>query len=620
MGFDSNAKWIWVNKSPESNEYAYFAQKFNVDNTSNISLYIAAESDYIAYVNGKMVDFGQFAGFPNRKYYDTLDIGSFCCCGQNVLELAVRYEGKNTSCRIDSGAGVIFAVKQGDNTLAFSSSNTLGALHSSYVQHKVKSITVQLGLSSAMKYAEEMTLCPSVEVEMSYKLLPCPIKKCEHLAIEKGVRLDGTNIFDFGREITGFLRVGFKCKKETTVTVAYGEHIADSNVRRFIHDRDFSLDFTCKEGENYFEQYFVRLGMRYAEVLCDEDVEILSVELLPTLYPLTEKGTDLVGLDKTIYDVCVRTLRLSMNRHYEDCPWREQALYVLDSKNQMLCGYYAFKETEFPRAILEFISHGQRADGLLELTTPSKDGPSIPFFSVMYPVTVWEYVKYTNDVSLVEEIIDTLLDIMSKFVDRQASNGLIPNFPKPYWNFYEWSYGSDGGDSGDNVKFDLILNCAIVISAEKLKELCEMTGRKFELDTDKIKKAIVENFYNAENGLFHCSSLDKNLYTQLGNAFALLVGLGDERTVKAIKEDKTLVPATLSTAGFVYDALLNYSMDEANYILSDIREKYKYMLDCGATSFWETIEGEAAFGGAGSLCHGWSALPVYYYNILKDYI
>ena len=40
------------------------------------------------------------------------------------------------------------------------------------------------------------------------------------------------------------------------------------------------------------------------------------------------------------------------------------------------------------------------------------------------------------------------------------------------------------------------------------------------------------------------------------------------------------------------------------------------MLREGATSFWETELGEAAFADAGSLCHGWAALPVYYYSIL----
>ena len=40
------------------------------------------------------------------------------------------------------------------------------------------------------------------------------------------------------------------------------------------------------------------------------------------------------------------------------------------------------------------------------------------------------------------------------------------------------------------------------------------------------------------------------------------------------------------------------------------------MLDAGSDTVWETILGEADFNGAGSLCHGWSALPVYYYEVL----
>ena len=40
------------------------------------------------------------------------------------------------------------------------------------------------------------------------------------------------------------------------------------------------------------------------------------------------------------------------------------------------------------------------------------------------------------------------------------------------------------------------------------------------------------------------------------------------------------------------------------------------MLDAGATTVWETADGAAAFDNAGSLCHGWSAIPVYYYATL----
>ena len=60
-------------------------------------------------------------------------------------------------------------------------------------------------------------------------------------------------------------------------------------------------------------------------------------------------------------------------------------------------------------------------------------------------------------------------------------------------------------------------------------------------------------------------------------------------------------------------------MDEKRYkviVLADIERQWGHMLDEGATSFWETILGEADFEGAGSLCHGWSAVPIYIFTKL----
>ena len=54
-----------------------------------------------------------------------------------------------------------------------------------------------------------------------------------------------------------------------------------------------------------------------------------------------------------------------------------------------------------------------------------------------------------------------------------------------------------------------------------------------------------------------------------------------------------------------------------DHILADIDRRYKRMLDAGATSFWETEKGDRDFDLAGSLSHGWSAMPVYYYSILN---
>ena len=77
-----------------------------------------------------------------------------------------------------------------------------------------------------------------------------------------------------------------------------------------------------------------------------------------------------------------------------------------------------------------------------------------------------------------------------------------------------------------------------------------------------------------------------------------------------------VIAATLSTNGFIYDALLKTGARYKEYILNDIKNKYEKMLKSGATTFWETEKGDADFNGVGSLCHGWSALPAYYLSRL----
>ena len=70
---------------------------------------------------------------------------------------------------------------------------------------------------------------------------------------------------------------------------------------------------------------------------------------------------------------------------------------------------------------------------------------------------------------------------------------------------------------------------------------------------------------------------------------------------------------------FRFDALLKADFERfKSVILDEIDRDYLYMLRGGATSFWETIMGESdIIGVCGSLCHGWSALPIYYYEILN---
>ena len=103
---------------------------------------------------------------------------------------------------------------------------------------------------------------------------------------------------------------------------------------------------------------------------------------------------------------------------------------------------------------------------------------------------------------------------------------------------------------------------------------------------------------------------------------AILCGAADSNSVLRIcdaltDESSELVKITLSMKCFKYDALLSFDESKySEYVLSDIRRVYRKMLDFGSTTVWETEKGESDFGNAGSLCHGWSAMPIYYFHKL----
>jgi hypothetical protein len=122
-----------------------------------------------------------------------------------------------------------------------------------------------------------------------------------------------------------------------------------------------------------------------------------------------------------------------------------------------------------------------------------------------------------------------------------------------------------------------------------------------------------------EDGLF-TMKMGERIYTQLANSVAILNGFTTSEEAKRICEKlctEELYASGLSMKVFKYDALLQ--TDEAGYkqyILDDMRKDFSVMIAAGATSTWETIEGAVAFENAGSLCHGWTALPVYYFHRL----
>ncbi len=640
MSMSELSKWIWASGLEGNDIYCDFYEEFDYSGDGALSFKVSADSNYALYINGTWVESGQYPDFPYYKIYDEFDITKFCRRGKNSLAVTVWHYGEYNMSYFPGKPALRYELSSGDKLIAYSRAGIPCRRSVEYENGACKWITGQLGYSfhydatanDGWRLGELNGFEPAVTVEQDLPLSLRPIKKltvadrveCETLIAENGTHF----LYDIGREEVGYLTLKLTSEKKQKLLITYGEHIIDGCVRRRIGSRDFSMEVTVGEGETVYMNPYRRLGLRYLEVFAEAPIVPEYVSVCPVFYPLGRKqGVKLENeLDRRIYDVCVRTLELCMHEHYEDCPWREQALYCLDSRNQMLCGYYAFGETEFPRANLKLMSRERREDGLLSICFPTANHLAIPSFSLHYFTQVWEYYCESKDADFLREIYPKLCSVLKVFTDRIDESGCATSFVgKQYWNFYEWEDGLSGNlGSADGECYEAALNLLLIIAIRNMCKISDVIGSDnvFEPMIQALTEGVRKRFYKADEGIFY-NREDDGKVSELVNSLAILAGAVSDEEAEAIAEriaspeTSGLTPATLSMLCFKYDALLTVNKEKyRDVIINDIRVKYGKMLDEGATSFWETEDGAAAFGNAGSLCHGWSALPIYYYELL----
>lgn len=626
------ANWIWVNKKAQADEYAEFVFDFECeDSKEDIFINIACDSNFNVYVNEKIAGFGQCADFPHYKFYDTISLKD-CKKGKNTVRVIVWYYGKDTQTYIQDAAGVIFEVCTKNRTLYSSNQSTRSRICNEYENHYQKQITFQLGWSFKY-YLTERTKYAFQESIVVNKTKDLHKRKIDNLILTGRTPCDivylkdGSILIDMREESVGFLEVEFDSDREENVLIAYGEYLLNGGVNRTINGKmDFSVEVVARKGYNRYTNYFRRLAGRFLQIFTKANLNIKFIGIRQVEYPVEVIEHSFESdLRNKIYATCVKTLRACMHEHYEDCPSREQAMYTMDVRNEMLCCFSAFGDFRFARNSLLTFAQGIGEDGILSLCAPAGRGTPIPLFSLIFPIMLYEYIEYSKDETILPEVEKTLDAIVRTFISKvDQEKNLIADFPYPYWNYYEWSEGLHNDSEIERkkddfypVRYSLILNCAFILSLQYYEKLCALRNKTFSYPTEKIKNAIQSTFYVKEEGLFKAYDEGKTFFNVLGNSYAILCGLGGKELAERMLTKGDIIPVTLSMNTFFYDALISVDKKYAEFIVKDIDRRYHAMLVKGATTFWETEAGADELANTGSLCHGWSAMPIYYYNRLN---
>lgn len=656
--------------------------------------YLYVHTQYALYLNGSFVDSGSFPGYKSWRLYDTLDVTPWLHPGTNRFQLEAYSQGEDSFTVRFYGPEALFSLWQTDEAgnlqkpLLLSSPEIPVREDVRYRSSGVPKISPQLSFSFDFDETKEplpfafSAACPHPE-ETFHALAPRPVPKLllrnlseavlSHtgsftdsglglpavrmqentlkieeipggipLPSEEGIRLskapgsDGVClIVHLPTHLTGYLFLELSLEEDTDLLLGWGEHLEDGRVRTRIGGRSFAAPLRLRRGRRVFFYPFKRIAVEYLELMISApEVTLHHLTVREAVYPLATEIPFPCGdsLHRQIYEVCLKTLRDCMHEHYEDCPWREQALYTMDSRNQMLCGYYAFHETAFPRVSLKLIALSLRPDHLLELISPGKADITIPSFSAVYLIQCEEYLRYSSDRDFLEEILPVLEDIAGGLMEKISETGLIPRYHgKEYWNFYEWQEGLSGSEpslSGSAPVYDAPMNAFAVMAFQALirikQALGEDAGRlsvhELEQAVGTIRNAYHAAFFDPEKGVYSSflRQHEQYHYAELTQALSLLADLVPESlrpsVLEALAFSDGLLPVTLSHSIFRYEALMTDPKRFASVVFASIGKDYGYMLDHGARTFWETLEGASAFDQAGSLCHGWSAVPVYFYQ------
>ncbi len=632
MGVFEKSDWIWCNDDAGADEYGEFVNTFRCD-SETVRIRISCDGDYALWINGAFVESNQYGDFEHYKIYDTIDISPYTTSGTNRIALLVWHFGADSQRYRRAPAGLIYEVFTEDEILAASETDTLCRLSRAYRNGRRKKITGQLGFGfsyDATKedlwiYRDAEGFYPATEVEKHCVFYPRPIEKLKLLSpvpAKEIRRENGRILLDLGRETVGLLTLSLHSFGSQRLTVAFGEHLQDDGwVPRIIDGRDFSVEYAAKDGKNEYFNPMLRFGCRYLEIQGEKPVEIDFFGLIPQIYPTEKNPVNFADpLDQKIYEICANTLDLCMMEHYVDCPWREQNLYAFDSRNQMICGYTVYKGGNFAyaRANLKLMAQDTRSDGLLSICAPCGADLTIPSFSLYYFLAVKEYTEHSGDPSLFREVFGKICDVMNVFLARKQGR-LIRKFEgKEHWNFYDWSQYSEGtlGKSEEGTT-DGMINCLTVFALDNLEKACELTGLTFPYPgvADEIRKETKRVFFDRIKGLMTMEGGTEK-YTDILNSMAILAGVITHDEAKSVCEKMILgqtVPCSLSMRALKYDALLTTDRERYEpHILAEIRRDYGKMLSAGSDTVWETVKGAEDFHGAGSLCHGWSAVPVLY--------
>lgn len=631
-------------KNVIQNLHVLFRSSVNVEAKSEVAkLLITADDYYKLYINGRFIAQGPAPAYPENYYYNEIDISKYLGKGENSIAVHLYYQG------------LINRVwNSGDNRLLLGTNLSIGGAKVPLKWFYKVSDAFSGGIigydtqfledfdsrkwdddwCSLGNYKEQyMKAVPAAWADYNlskqptdmldvYKVVPV---KTEETVIDNKRKM----FIDFGKEITGTLKLKALGKLGSQVIIRCGEELLDNKSKTVRHEMrcncNYEEKWTLRDGKSIYDGYDYK-GFRYAELIYDDEVKIEDVSAVMRHYPFDDEYCKYKGNDeklKAIFDLCKYTVKLGTQDNYVDCPTREKGQYLGDAIITARAHVHLTGRTEMLRKCIEqFAMTKDICPGLMAVA-PGALMQEIGDFSLLWSELLLTDYYFTKDRGFLRRFYPVAADLIKHFSQYENETGLL-DCVADKWNLVDWPENlRDGYD------FALtrpvvgkgchnVMNALYVGAMINLSRIEELLGLEKTYDIEGRIKKFNDAFFDKKTGLYRDSltSAHSSLHSNVYPYYFGLVSKEQEESIGDFIVKKGLNCGTFLSY-FAIKSLIFHDRkaDAYSLLTNDTEHGWMNMLKEGATTAFEAWGKEQKWNT--SLCHPWAAGPVSI--ILEDF-
>ncbi|MBN2559108.1 MAG: family 78 glycoside hydrolase catalytic domain [Clostridia bacterium] len=435
------------------------------------------------------------------------------------------------------------------------------------------------------------------------------------------------NIYDAGKNISGRVRIKACAPRGAEFTISYFDAFdADMNPDYGPSGGEWQIQenryiFGENETVDYAETFGWR-GFRYFAIEKDGDVSIRDISVESIHEGCARTGFFRTGNDNInwIYESHIASQLSNMHGGVpSDCPHRERLGYTGDGHITVDAALYSLDSVNFYKKWLRDIVLSQNTKtGFVPHTVPFCGGGGGPAWGSACAIVPYHLYRHTFDKGIYEATYGTIQKWVG-YLEKKSDDLIINKEEDGSWCLGDWCIPV-GGYEVEEVDLDKIfaaLDPRLVNTCYfyHCVKICIEAGNLLARDTtyykrlaERIKKRFNEVFWDEGSASYgtgmHCS-----------NAYPLYMGLvpGElfdrafESMLGYIRENGHRTDTGIFATPMVFSLLAEKGcLDDLDKLL--VQEEfpsYGYMRRNGATTLWETWDGNASrnhpmFGGIGA--------------------